>query len=133
MITKEKIIERFISYVKIDTQSDPKSETTPSTEKQWDLANKLVEELKSFEKVLKEMKNDLDESGKVNTDLSERIIQKTEEVISLQQKNEVSNSKFEQIDSEIKKLKTELDQFLNEVTDYDIVDQIEKKFNFNSI
>ena len=48
MITKEKIIERFISYVKIDTQSDPKSETTPSTEKQWNLANKLVEELKSF-------------------------------------------------------------------------------------
>ena len=48
MITKEKIIERFISYVKIDTQSNPKSETTPSTEKQWDLANKLVEELKSF-------------------------------------------------------------------------------------
>jgi tripeptide aminopeptidase len=40
------IIDRFISYVTIDTESDSSSETTPSTEKQWDLANKLVEELK---------------------------------------------------------------------------------------
>jgi len=42
------IIDRFISYITIDTQSDPKSNTTPSTKKQWDLANKLVEELKSM-------------------------------------------------------------------------------------
>ncbi len=39
------IIDRFISYVKIDTQSDPNSETTPSTEKQWILADLLVDEL----------------------------------------------------------------------------------------
>ena len=42
------IIDRFISYVTIDTESDPNSETTPSTAKQWDLANKLVEELKAM-------------------------------------------------------------------------------------
>ena len=42
------IIDRFISYVTIDTESDPNSETTPSTEKQWNLANKLVEELKAI-------------------------------------------------------------------------------------
>lgn len=42
------IINRFISYVTIDTESDPNSETTPSTEKQWNLANKLVEELKAI-------------------------------------------------------------------------------------
>jgi tripeptide aminopeptidase len=42
------IIDRFLRYVKIDTQSDPASETTPSTEKQWDLANLLFEELKSI-------------------------------------------------------------------------------------
>ncbi|MCB0399915.1 MAG: peptidase T [Winogradskyella sp.] len=42
------IIDRFISYVTIDTESDPNSDTTPSTEKQWDLANKLVEELKAI-------------------------------------------------------------------------------------
>ncbi|MCT4628638.1 peptidase T [Winogradskyella sp.] len=42
------IIDRFISYITIDTESDPNSNTTPSTEKQWDLANKLVEELKAI-------------------------------------------------------------------------------------
>ncbi len=42
------LTERFLSYVRIDTQSDPKSETTPSTEKQWVLARKLFEELKSL-------------------------------------------------------------------------------------
>ncbi|MFM6938616.1 MAG: peptidase T, partial [Aquirufa sp.] len=42
------IIDRFISYVTIDTESDPNSATTPSTQKQWDLAHKLVEELKTI-------------------------------------------------------------------------------------
>ncbi|WP_233164201.1 peptidase T [Snuella sedimenti] len=45
---KQRIIDRFISYVTIDTQSDAKSNTTPSTKKQWDLANKLVDELKTI-------------------------------------------------------------------------------------
>ena len=48
MIDKQHIIKRFISYVTIDTQSDPESEATPSTPKQWDLANKLIEELKQI-------------------------------------------------------------------------------------
>ena len=48
MTNKQHIIDRFFSYIKIDTQSDPKSETTPSTEKQWDLARKLAEELKEI-------------------------------------------------------------------------------------
>lgn len=39
------LLERFISYVKIDTRSDPDSETFPSTEKQFDLAKKLASEL----------------------------------------------------------------------------------------
>jgi len=38
-------IDRFIKYVKIDTQSDPNNSGFPSTEKQWDLANLLIEEL----------------------------------------------------------------------------------------
>jgi tripeptide aminopeptidase len=42
------IIDRFISYAIIDTESDSSSETTPSTQKQWNLANKLVEELKAI-------------------------------------------------------------------------------------
>lgn len=44
----DKIINRFISYVTIDTQSDPESNTTPSTQKQWVLARKLAEELKQI-------------------------------------------------------------------------------------
>lgn len=42
---KNEIIERFTSYVKVDTQSNENSETTPSTEGQLTLANMLVEEL----------------------------------------------------------------------------------------
>ncbi len=48
MISKEDIIKRFVSYVTVDTESDPTSDTTPSTAKQWDLANALVEELKAI-------------------------------------------------------------------------------------
>lgn len=42
------IIDRFLGYVRIDTQSDASSKTTPSTEKQWNLANELVYELKQI-------------------------------------------------------------------------------------
>ncbi|MBI5971802.1 peptidase T [Staphylococcus caledonicus] len=42
---KEQIIDRLSRYVKIDTQSNPESETTPSTEKQWDLLRLLQQEL----------------------------------------------------------------------------------------
>ncbi len=42
------LIERFLRYVAIDTQSDHESETFPSTEKQKDLSKLLVEELKEF-------------------------------------------------------------------------------------
>lgn len=45
MLNKQHIVDRFISYVTVDTQSDPNSETTPSTQKQWDLAHALVKEL----------------------------------------------------------------------------------------
>lgn len=48
MTNKQEIIDRFISYVKIDTQSDESSEATPSTPKQWDLANKLRDELQEM-------------------------------------------------------------------------------------
>jgi tripeptide aminopeptidase len=45
MLSKQHIINRFISYVTIDTESDPESNSTPSSDKQWDLANKLYQEL----------------------------------------------------------------------------------------
>ena len=37
--------ERFLRYVQIDTQSDPTSNSVPSTAKQKDLGNILVDEL----------------------------------------------------------------------------------------
>ncbi len=40
--------ERFMRYVQIDTQSDPESNTFPSTLKQKDLSNLLVKELKEM-------------------------------------------------------------------------------------
>ena len=48
MIEKQHLIDRFVSYVTVDTESDPTSENTPSTKKQWDLANALVAELKDI-------------------------------------------------------------------------------------
>ncbi len=39
------VLDRFLRYVQIDTQSDPESSTQPSTEKQKDLSRLLVEEL----------------------------------------------------------------------------------------
>ncbi len=39
------VLERFQRYVKIHTTSDSHSDTTPSTERQWDLAKLLVQEL----------------------------------------------------------------------------------------
>jgi tripeptide aminopeptidase len=41
----QQLIDRFISYVTIDTESDPNSKSTPSTKKQLVLAMQLVEEL----------------------------------------------------------------------------------------
>src|SRR5688572_7417736 len=41
------VTEKFIRYVQIDTQSDPQSETIPSTVKQKNLSSVLVEELQA--------------------------------------------------------------------------------------
>jgi len=42
------VLDRFLRYVQIDTQSDPASEKVPSTEKQKNLGRLLVEELKEL-------------------------------------------------------------------------------------
>ncbi|PHK49259.1 peptidase T [Staphylococcus edaphicus] len=55
---KQDIIERLTRYVTIDTQSDPESTTTPSTEKQWDLLNLLNDELTDLG-----LETDIDEQG----------------------------------------------------------------------
>lgn len=44
----EKVIENFLKYVKIDTQSSEDSALTPSTQKQHDLAKVLVGELQKM-------------------------------------------------------------------------------------
>lgn len=45
---KHTVTERFIRYAKIDTQSDPNSPTCPSTMKQKNLGQLLVQELKDM-------------------------------------------------------------------------------------
>ncbi len=42
------VTDRFLRYVQVDTQSDPHSETSPSTEKQKDLSRILVQELQEM-------------------------------------------------------------------------------------
>ncbi|PWJ56797.1 tripeptide aminopeptidase [Dyadobacter jejuensis] len=42
------VLERFLRYVQIDTQSDPSSSSFPSTAKQLKLSSLLVEELKAI-------------------------------------------------------------------------------------
>lgn len=45
---KESALDRFLRYVKIDTQSKEDQETVPSTKKQFNLANLLAQELKDL-------------------------------------------------------------------------------------
>lgn len=42
------IVERFMKYVKIDTESDPHSNSIPTTAKQFDLAHVLVEDMQAI-------------------------------------------------------------------------------------
>ncbi|PWB77715.1 MAG: peptidase T [Holophagae bacterium] len=45
---RRQLLERFLRYVAVDTQSDDASTTSPSTEKQKDLARMLAEELRAL-------------------------------------------------------------------------------------
>ena len=45
---RRELLERFLRYVRIDTQSDENSQASPSTEKQKDLARLLAEELRAL-------------------------------------------------------------------------------------
>lgn len=72
MNLKYTVTERFLNYVKIDTQSDPNSPTCPSTEKQKNLGKLLVEELLSIGITDAEM----DENGYVYGTLPSNITKK---------------------------------------------------------
>ncbi|WP_145458574.1 peptidase T [Staphylococcus pettenkoferi] len=65
---KQQLIERLKTYAQIDTQSNPDSDTTPSTEKQWDL-------LKLLDSTLTEMglETDMDENGYLFATLDSNI------------------------------------------------------------
>lgn len=65
---KEQIIDRLSRYVKIDTQSNPDSETTPSTDKQWDLLRLLEQELEAFG-----LSTDMDDNGYLFATLESNI------------------------------------------------------------
>ena len=56
----KQLLERFIRYVSIDTQSSETSETTPSTLKQYDLLNLLSQELTELG-----IENHIDEYGRL--------------------------------------------------------------------
>ncbi|MFW6275615.1 MAG: peptidase T [bacterium] len=45
---KNQLLDRFLKYISIDSQADPESNTFPSTQKQFDMANLLAEELKEM-------------------------------------------------------------------------------------
>jgi tripeptide aminopeptidase len=45
---RESVVDRFLRYVRVDTQSREDATTTPSTPTQWTLARQLAEELKSL-------------------------------------------------------------------------------------
>ncbi|MCD8896139.1 peptidase T [Mammaliicoccus sciuri] len=55
---KQRLIDRLTRYVKVDTQADAASESTPSTEKQWDLIHMLEEEIKALN-----LEVDVDDKG----------------------------------------------------------------------
>jgi tripeptide aminopeptidase len=63
------VLDRFLRYVKIDTQSAHHAETYPSTQKQLDLSRLLVEELRELR--LEEVK--LDEYGYVTATLPSNV------------------------------------------------------------
>ena len=48
MPPSESAVDRFLRYVRIDTQSEDDQPTTPSTDKQWTLAKLLVTELRQL-------------------------------------------------------------------------------------
>ena len=44
----EKVIDKFLRYVAVETTSDPESESCPSTARQFDLLNMLLKEFKEL-------------------------------------------------------------------------------------
>ncbi|WP_423363188.1 peptidase T [Mycoplasma sp. P36-A1] len=56
-MNNEKLLQRFISYTKVNTQSNPNSTTIPSTKEQKDLAKILKNQLQEMNLIVKEDSN----------------------------------------------------------------------------
>jgi tripeptide aminopeptidase len=70
VLTRTRIVERFLDYVRFDTQSDETSTTCPSTAKQLELGRRLVEELKELGlRGVGESEVTMDENGYVLAEL----------------------------------------------------------------
>ncbi|PID90631.1 MAG: peptidase T, partial [Bacteroidetes bacterium] len=67
----EKLVDKFLRYVAIDTQSNPESETQPSAQKEYDLLNMLCQELNDMG-----IKAELDEFGYVMGSIPSNIDRK---------------------------------------------------------
>ena len=64
----EKLLDKFLRYVSVDTMSDPESETQPSSAKQFDLLRMLRDELEAMG-----IKAELDEFGYVMATIPSNI------------------------------------------------------------
>ena len=64
----EKLLDKFLRYVSVDTMSDPESETQPSSAKQFDLLKMLRDELEAMG-----IKAELDEFGYVMATIPSNI------------------------------------------------------------
>ena len=64
----EKLLDKFLRYVSIDTMSNPESETQPSSEKQFNLLRMLRDELEAMG-----IKSELDEFGYVMATIPSNI------------------------------------------------------------
>jgi len=70
VLSRTRIVERFLDYVRFDTQSDETSDTCPSTAKQLELGRRLVDELKELGlRGVGEAQISMDENGYVLAEL----------------------------------------------------------------
>jgi tripeptide aminopeptidase len=70
VLTRTRIVERLLDYVRFDTQSDEDSDTCPSTASQLELGRRLVEELKELGlRGVGEAEVTMDENGYVLAEL----------------------------------------------------------------
>lgn len=70
VLSRSRVVERFLDYVRFDTQSDETSESCPSTAKQLELGKRLVDELKELGLAgVAEAEVTMDENGYVLAEL----------------------------------------------------------------